>query len=202
MPRAPAGAGRSPWWSAATANASVTFDEALPVIWTHLTEQLDGVGGQLEVVSVDPLSHALVVTVGQRRCAPQRCWTRRGSRRDGGARQLLAAPGAEIPGPPPIFWVDLVRGTEQSHQLAGVGKGDLLRLGEPAPGVHPFGEHLDLSERRRGAASAWSAGGFIASSFSAAAWLWMLPGGQDPIDGGSDLLAGNRTGAPDISSSS
>jgi hypothetical protein len=31
------------------------------------------------VVSVDPLSHALVVTVGQRRCAPQRCWTRRGS---------------------------------------------------------------------------------------------------------------------------
>jgi hypothetical protein len=26
--------------------------------WTHLTEQLDGVGGQLEVVSVDPLSHA------------------------------------------------------------------------------------------------------------------------------------------------
>jgi hypothetical protein len=38
-----------------------------------------------------------------------------------------------------------------------------------------------------------SAGGFIASSFSAAAWLWMLPGGQDPIDGGSDLLAGDRT---------
>jgi len=33
-----------------------------------------------------------------------------------------------------------------------------------------------------------------ASSLSAAAWLWMLPGGQDPIDGGSDLLAGDRTG--------
>jgi hypothetical protein len=34
------------------------FDEALPVIWTHLTKQLDGVGGQLEVVSIDPLRHA------------------------------------------------------------------------------------------------------------------------------------------------
>jgi hypothetical protein len=30
----------------------------LPVIWTNLTEQLNGVGGQLEMVSVDPLSHA------------------------------------------------------------------------------------------------------------------------------------------------
>jgi hypothetical protein len=30
----------------------------LPVIWTHLTKQLDGVGGQLEVVSIDPLHHA------------------------------------------------------------------------------------------------------------------------------------------------
>ena len=34
------------------------FDEALPVTWTHLTEQLNGVCGQLEVDSVDPLSHA------------------------------------------------------------------------------------------------------------------------------------------------
>jgi hypothetical protein len=62
------------------------------------------------------------------------------------------------------------------------------------PGWRP---RWTLDQSRSGlaaAASASSVGGFIASSRSAAAWLWMLPGGQDPIDGGSDLLAGDRTG--------
>src|SRR5215211_5889471 len=43
-----------------------------------------------------------------------------GDRGDPG--QLLAAPGAEYP--TAHLWVDLVRGAEQSHQLAGAGKGD------------------------------------------------------------------------------
>jgi hypothetical protein len=45
---------------------------------------------------------------------------------------------------------DLDSSLDRAGQLAGVGKGDPPRLGEFAPGAHPFGEHLDLSERRRG----------------------------------------------------
>jgi Squalene/phytoene synthase len=89
---------------------------------------------------------------------------------------------------------DLDSSLDRAGQLAGVGKGDTPRLGEFAPGAHPFGEHLDCRSGVAAAASASSVGDFIASSLAAAAWLWMLPGGQDPIDGGSDLLAGDRTG--------